>query len=86
MPVSQTMRTVEAELAKYRPLSASQVARIYGLDKTLIITACQLFAASRGKRGLRCYRSARKYYIRPESVNAWIAQLEEDTANADRLI
>ena len=85
MPSSQTMRTVEAELAKYRPLSASQVARIYGIDKATIITACQVYVRSRGRRGLRCIRTARKWRIRPEAVNQWLITLEEATANAERI-
>ena len=79
------MRTAEQELAKYRPLSASQVSRIYGIDKATIITACQIYVQSRGRRGLRCIRTARKWRIRPESVNQWLVELEEATANAERI-
>ena len=82
---SSCMKAAETELAKYRPLSASQVSRIYGIDKATIITACQVYVRSRGRRGLRCIRTARKWRIRPEAVNQWLIDLEEATANAEHI-
>lgn len=62
------------------PLSASEVAKTYRVDKCRVLTACRLFVQSGGKRGLRHFRSGNRIRIRPVAVDEWFAELERDTA------
>ncbi len=79
-----TRARIAPEVLAARPLSAREVAAAYGIDVATVLDACNLFVQSRGRKGLRCYREGRYWRIRPVNVEAWICQLEEDTAKCLR--
>lgn len=77
---------VAPEVRAACPLTAQQVAAVYRMDIQEVVDACTLFVQSGGRKGLRCYRAARSWRIRPANVEAWIFEREEETAKCDRMI
>lgn len=62
-----------------RQLSASEVAKVYGIDRHSVVRECEVYIASRGRRGIRCSRIGRTWRIRPECMDDWIVRMEDET-------